>query len=284
MAHQHTHQHAAETEAPALAELLDLGAEVMHAYQAEVTGWIAGLTVGQPPRQILDLGAGTGAGAVGLAWQFGKAAVIAVDASEYMLERLAARARDLGLAGRIRTLQADLDTAWPAVGIVDLAWASLSLHHLADPGSVLASVFGAIRPGGLLVVAEMDSFPRFLPDDIGIGRPGLEERCHVAVGARIAQELPELGADWGPRLRQAGFAVEAQRHFAIDLTPPLPAAAGRYAQVFLRRLRHGLDDQLSAEDLAALDAVIDGDGQAGVLQRGDLTVRDARTVWVARRP
>jgi hypothetical protein len=41
---------------------------------------------------------------------------------------------------------------------------------------------------------------------------------------------------------------------------------------------------MSTEDLATLDILIDSNGPDGVLQRGDLTVRTARTVWAARRP
>jgi len=185
---------------------------------------------------------------------------------------------------RIRTVQADLDTAWPAIDAVDLVWASSSLHHMADPDRVLAGVFAALRPGGLLVVAEMASFPRFLPDDLGLGRPGLEERCHAVLAEWRAAELPHLGSDWGPRLSRAGFTIDAERPFLIDLTAPLPVASGRYAQATLRRIRSGLDGRMSTDDLAALDALIDSDGPDGVLQRGDLTVRTARTVWAASRP
>jgi hypothetical protein len=69
----------------------------------------------------------------------------------------------------------------------------------------------------------------------------------------------------------------------IDLPRPLPAATGRYAQASLRRVRSGLDGRLSAEDLATLDTLIDGDDLIGVVRRDDLTVRAARTVWLARR-
>jgi hypothetical protein len=52
----------------------------------------------------------------------------------------------------------------------------------------------------------------------------------------------------------------------------------------MRRIRSGLDGRMSTDDLAALDILIDSHGPDGVLQRGDLTVRAARTVWAARRP
>jgi hypothetical protein len=79
-------------------------------------------------------------------------------------------------------------------------------------------------------------------------------------------------------------AIEAERTFAIDLEPPLPAAAGRYAQASLRRIRPSLDGRMSADDLAALDTLLDSDGPDSVLRRDDVTVRTTRTVWAARRP
>ena len=262
-----------------MAELLDLDAEVLHSYLSGVTACIDALAA-DPPHRILDLGSGTGTGALALARRFPGADIIAVDKSAPLLHHLSGEARALGVADLIRIVPADLDAAWPAIGSVDLAWASSSLHHMADPDRVLTEVFGAIRPGGLLAVAELSSFPRFLPDDI---RPGLEARGHAALAEAVTSEVPHLGSDWGPRLTPAGFTIEADRTFAIDLGPPLPAAAGRYAQVSLRRMRSTLDGRMSDEDLAALDTLIDSDGPDSVLRRDDLTVRTTRTVWAARR-
>jgi SAM-dependent methyltransferase len=282
--HHDQHQPAAETDEAAMAELLDLDAEVLHSYLSEVTAWIHELAAGLAPRRILDLGSGTGTGAFALLERFEGADVIALDISAQLLHRLRGKARVLGVADRVAAVQADLDAAWPAIGTVDLAWASSSLHHMADPDRVLTEVFAALRPGGLLAVVEMDSFPRFLPDDLGLGRPGLEARCHAALAEGRAAELPHLGSDWGSRLAQPGFIIEARRSFAIDLKPPLPASAGRYADASLRRIRSSLDGRMSTGDLATLDTIIDSDGPGGVLQRDDLTVRTARTAWVARRP
>ncbi len=271
--------HAHQQDDEAMAEMLDLDAEVLHAYLSEVIGWAADTAAG-PPRRILDLGAGTGAATLALAQRFTAAEVIAVDTSAALLGRLKDKARDLGVADRIHVIQADLDAGWPAVEPVDLAWASKSLHHMADPGRVLADVFAALRPGGLLTVDELGSFPRFLATEPGAE---LEARGHAAMAGALTGELPHLGSDWAPRLREAGFTLLGEREFAIDLAPPLPAAAGRYAQVSLRRLRSALDDKMSADDLAALDALIDSDGPDGVLHRTDLTVRTARTAYLAER-
>jgi len=282
--HRHQHHAEPEGEAAAMAELLDLDAEVLHSYLSGVTAWIRELAADQPGRRILDLGCGTGTGAFALLECFGDAEVTALDLSAALLHRLRDRARELGLADRVRAVQADLDAAWPAIDAVDLVWASSSLHHMADPDRVLTEVFAALHPGGLLAVIEMDSFPRFLPDDLGFGRPGLEARCHAVLAEERAAELPYLGSDWGPRLSQAGFTIEAERPFVIELTPPLPVSAGRYAQASLRRIRSSLDGRMSADDLATLDTLIDSDGPDGLLRRDDLSVRTTRIVWVARRP
>jgi SAM-dependent methyltransferase len=280
----HQHHATAEGDSSEMAGLLDLDAELLSSLLSELAGWISELAGSLPVRRILDLGTGTGTGVFTLLRRFEQADAIAVDASAEFLRRLEARAWDLGVADRVRTVEADLDQTWPDTGPADLVWASASLHHLADPARVLAAVFGALRPGGLLIVVEMSSFPRFLPYDLGIGRPGLEDRCHAALAEAHAEHVPNLGSDWGSLLRGAGFTIEAERALTIDLSPPLPVSARRYAQLTLRRMRSRFEGELSADDLATLDTIISSAGPDGLLQRDDLAIRAARTVWVARRP
>src|ERR1700722_17497255 len=114
----HHHHSGPESDDAALAELVDLDAEVLHSYLSDVTGW-AGELAGGLPRRILDLGTGTGTGAVALARRFPGADVIAVDVSAPMLDRLQAKTRGLGLDGQIQAVQADLDAEWPATPPVD---------------------------------------------------------------------------------------------------------------------------------------------------------------------
>ncbi|MGN5637047.1 class I SAM-dependent methyltransferase [Streptomyces sp. AC154] len=272
-----THTAATDTDTTAaMAEILELDAEVLGTYLSELTTWLGELSDREPVR-IVDLGSGTGTGAIALARRFPRAVVSAVDVSPQLLRRLSVKASGLGLTDRVRGVQADLDRDWPALGAGDLVWAAAALHHLADPDRVLSHVFDTLRPGGLLAVTEMDFFPRFLPEDIGVGRPGLEARLHAALKGAPA-------AGWTGHLARAGFTPEAERAFVIDLPAPLPDATARYAQACLRKLRSHLDGQLPAEDLAALDAVIDDESPHGVLRRDDLTVRTTRTTWVGRRP
>jgi SAM-dependent methyltransferase len=270
-------QHIQHDHDAGLADMLDLDAEVLRSYLDDVTEWVEQHT-SEVPRTVVDVGAGTGTGSLALARRFPSAAVVAIDSSAYMVERLQAAAPEHELADRLRVVQADLDVAWPEVGAADLAWAASSLHHLTDPDRVLRDIFAALNPGGLLVVIEMDNLPRFLPDDVGVGRPGLESRCHEA----MAQENWNSHPDWRPHLEQAGFEIAAQRRFTIEASPATPST-GRYAHEFLRRMRSALEGRLAADDLDTLDKLLANDNPHAVLRRRDLTVRGTRTAWAARR-
>jgi SAM-dependent methyltransferase len=274
--HPHQNHTGADASAVVMAELLELDAEVLRAYLSELTDWLGGLSDREPGR-IVDLGSGTGTGTLSLARRFAQAGVTALDLSPQMLHRLSKKASALGLSDRIRGIQTDLNEGWPRLETSDLVWAAASLHHMADPDRVLAGAYDNLRPGGLLAVTEMDFFPRFLPDDIGVGRPGLEARVHATLN-------PGPPVDWTEHLARAGFVLEAKRPFVVDLPAPLPPATARYAHVCLQKLHSHLGGQMSADDLAALDAVLDGDSPHSVLRRDDLTVRTTRTTWAARRP
>jgi SAM-dependent methyltransferase len=277
--HHDHHQPGHEPDEEALAELLDLDAEVLHSYLSDVIGWVGELA-GAQPRRILDLGTGTGTGALALARRFEGADVIAVDVSAPMLDRLRAKARDLGLAGRIQAVQADLDAGWPTTGPVDLVWASNSLHHVKDLIRFPAGISPRQRPGGPLARGRWTPFPRFLPDDTA----GTRSTPACPDSQARASELPHLHPDWGPRLSHSRFHHRGPATFAIELTSPLPVLTVHYAQASLVQLRSGLDGRLSASDLATLGPLLDSDGPGSVLRRDDLTIRAARTAWAARRP
>ncbi|MFC1440110.1 class I SAM-dependent methyltransferase [Streptacidiphilus sp. N1-10] len=272
--------HATEHDSDDHAELLDLDAEVLAEHLADITGW---LPVGADPRQIVDLGCGTGAGTFALLERFPRAQVTAVDTSAGHLARLLRKAEAAGLADRVHAVQADLDAGWPDLGRPELIWASASMHHMADPGRTLRRVRDTLAPGGLFAVVELAGFPRFLPEGAPEDRPGLEERCHAANDRHHAEHVPHRGADWGSELTAAGFTVEAERTVSVDIGPPHTDAVGRYALGSLRRMRGSVAQVLAAEDLAALDRLLDTEGPDSILRRDDLAVRTERMVWAARR-
>ncbi|MBN6052385.1 class I SAM-dependent methyltransferase [Nonomuraea sp. RK-328] len=283
----HPHHHGVQHErhqqhdADGQAEILDLDAEVLAEHTASITAW---LPLKTSPRQIVDLGCGTGAGTFALLDRFPDARVTAVDTSAEHLQRLRARACARGVEERVRTVQADLDDpAWPDLGSPDLVWASASMHHMAHPDRALRNVHDALAPGGLFAVVELAGFPRFLPESAPEDRPGLEERCHAATGRFHAEHMPHRGADWGPMLAAAGFTVEGERTIAVNIEGSRSEAVGRYALAGLRRIRNAAATELSPEDLTALDQLLDTGGPRSILRRDDLAVRTERAVWAARR-
>ncbi|WP_433201271.1 class I SAM-dependent methyltransferase [Nocardia sp. CA-107356] len=274
---QHGHQHLGDGQG----EILDLDAEVLAEYIAAITEW---LPIQTAPRQIIDLGCGTGAGTFALLDRFPEAQVTAVDASAAHLQRLREKACERGVAERVRTVLADLDDpSWPDLGTPELVWASAAMHHMAHPDRALRAVHEIVTPGGLFAVVELVGFPRFLPENAPEGRPGLEERCHAISDHHHAEHVPHRGADWGPKLTAAGFTLEDHRTRAVDIEGSRNPTVGAYALASLRRLRNSVADALTAEDLTALNQLLDTDSPHSILRRKDLAMRTERTVWAARR-
>jgi SAM-dependent methyltransferase len=281
--HQHHgHQHGDFSPAETI-DMLDLEAEVLQGYWHDALSWIRGAADGVPRERLLDLGAGTGAGALGLAQHFTGAEVVAVDVAPDSLRRLHVKALELGLAARVTGVEVDLDAGWPDLGAFDLTLASMSLHHMADPSRVLRDVLAATRPGGLIAVVEFAEPLRFLPDDLGIGRPGFEDRLIDTVTSALREEMPTLGSAWAPRLTGTGWTVLEEREFSIDQSPPAPPSANRYARAWFTRLSHAKADSLDPEDRATLATLLADDGENSVLHRKDLHIRGSRTITLASR-
>ncbi|MGC9497244.1 class I SAM-dependent methyltransferase [Streptomyces sp. WG7] len=263
------------------AEILDLDAEVLAEHIASITAW---LPLKDEPRHIVDLGCGTGAGTFALLERFPDAHITAVDTSAEHLKLLREKACARGIQERVRTVQADLDhREWPDLGQPDLAWASASMHHMANPERALRNVRELIASGGLFAVVELAGVPRFLPAHAPENRPGLEERAHAATNSFHAERVPHRGADWGPMLTAAGFTVEDDRTLTVSVAGARNEAVGRYAYGILQRIRSVAAPALSPEDLTALDELLDTSSPNSLLLREDLVVRTERTVWAARR-
>ncbi|MFD1814251.1 class I SAM-dependent methyltransferase [Rhodococcus gannanensis] len=278
-AHGHGHGHGHGQGQPdvatleGLAEVLDLDAEVLGSCLDDITDWVAG-HASAPVRSVVDIGAGTGTGTVALARRFDGADLIAIDRWPTMIDRLRATAAAHGLDGRLRIVEADLDAAWPSDARgVDVAWASASLHEVADPDRLLRGVRDALTPDGVLAVVEMDSLPRFLPDAVG---EGLESRCHETLTAQGWNSYP----DWRGHLERAGFEVVDQRSF--EVVRPASEPVRRYARLNVERMRGALADRLGDGDLRVLDDLLTDGHPDSLMRRDDLTARVGRTGWVAR--
>ncbi|MDG5802285.1 class I SAM-dependent methyltransferase [Streptomyces ossamyceticus] len=283
--HDHTDIDWAE-----LAEHLEEQAELFAPLNRQAAAWVAER---QPdPGLVVDAGSGPGVVSTLLADTFPGARIVAVDGSGPLLERARSRAERLGVADRFATLEADLpaglaELEYPA----DVLWASRSLHHLGDQRAGLAAFAERLAPGGMLALVEGGLPTRFLPRDIGIGRPGLQSRLDAVEElwfGEMRAALPGTVAeaeDWPGLLTAAGLRDATSRTFLLDLPAPVPEAARAHALTFFRRRRETLAeyaDHLDPSDLSTLDRLLDPDDKASLHHRPDLFVLAAHTVHLAR--
>ncbi|MFD7390199.1 class I SAM-dependent methyltransferase [Streptomyces sp. NPDC059852] len=285
MAHHHEHT---EIDWGEMGPRLEAQAELFTPLYEHALAWLAKRQT--EPGLVVDAGSGPGVVSCLLADTFPGARIVAVDASRPLLDRARERAGRLGAADRFDTLTGELpgvlgDLDYPA----DLLWAGRSLHHLGDQRAALAAFAERLSFGGTLALQEGGLPTRFLPRDIGFGRPGLQVRLDVVEAewfARMRAELPGSVAeteDWTALLAAAGLRPSGTRTFLLDLPAPTTDRARAYAVATLTRTREVLGDRLDADDRATLDRLLDPGDEASVHHRPDVFVLAAQTVFTAVR-
>ncbi|MFJ9350748.1 class I SAM-dependent methyltransferase [Streptomyces sp. NPDC101237] len=289
--HQHddTHAHAhTDVDWAELAAHLESQAELFAPLYENALGWLGRVA---EPGLIVDAGSGPGVVSCLFAQAFPGARVVAVDSSEPLLDRAAARAERLGVADRFGVLAGDLPGVLDQLDYpADLLWAGHSLHHLGDQRAALTAFGERLAPGGTLAVLEGGLPSRFLPRDVGIGRPGLQARMDALQEewfARMRTDLPGAVAeteDWPALLGSAGLRYTGSRSFLVDLPAPASDRARAYVSEILSRLRDTVGEGLDAEDRGTLDRLLDPADPASVHRRPDVFVLGARTVHTAVRP
>ncbi|GGQ96481.1 class I SAM-dependent methyltransferase [Streptomyces aurantiogriseus] len=285
-AHGHGHGHHTEIDWAEMAPHLEAQAELFTPLYERALSWL-GKEVTEPGL-IVDAGSGPGVVSCLFAETFPGARVLAVDGSEPLLERARARAARLGHGDRFGTLAGELpgildELEYPA----DLLWAGRSLHHLGDQRAALTAFAQRLAPGGTLAIMEGGLPSRFLPRDLGFGRPGLDARLDALEAewfARMRADLPgsvEVTEDWPALLNAAGLKHTRTRSFLLDLPAPASDRARAYIAASLGRLREVFGDALDPDDRAALDRLLDPQDPAGVQRRPDVFVLAAHTVHTA---
>ncbi|MEU0360351.1 class I SAM-dependent methyltransferase [Streptomyces cyaneofuscatus] len=295
-AHSHSHTHGSgaagagtEFDWDVMGSMLEQEAELNSGPYEEAARWIAALPTAPKVRRVLDIGSGPGVVSCLLAEVFPEAEVVAVDPTPALLERTEARARRLGLSGRVQTLEAELPKDADRLGEADLIWAGNSLHHMGDQRAALAGFAGLLRPGGTVALLEGGLPTRRLPRDLGIGRPGLEARLDAAFAARfdrMRSELPDARReteDWSALIAAVGLTPQGTRSFLLDLPAPLSAPAREHVITKLTREYEVFGELLDADDRAVLERLLDPEDPAGVHHRSDVYLLTARTVHLGRR-
>ncbi|GAA4319385.1 class I SAM-dependent methyltransferase [Streptomyces venetus] len=289
--HQHDHGHGhghTDIDWAEVGPMLESQAELFAPLYERALGWLAQEVTA--PGLIVDAGSGPGVVSCLFAETFPAARIVAVDGSEPLLERARERAERQGVADRFSTIAGELpdileELDYPA----DLLWASRSLHHLGDQRAALAAFAARLAPGGTLALLEGGLPRRFLPRDIGIGRPGLQARFDALEEewfTRMRHELPGHVAEtenWPGLLAAVGLKPARTHSFLLDLPAPVSDRARAYVAASLTHMRDRIPDGFDAEDLATLDRLLDPDDEASVHRRPDLFVLEAHTVHTAVR-
>ncbi len=129
---------------------------------------------------ILDIGAGTGALSLDLAWGAGaNGFVTAIDQDTQALEIARSLAERVGL--RIAVLPGDVSALPVEDATQDLAIARFLFQHLPDPTAALLQMRRVTRPGGRIAIIDVD-------DSISLSEPsGSNQLAALRNAIRIAQ-------------------------------------------------------------------------------------------------
>jgi SAM-dependent methyltransferase len=282
------HSHGDAFESAGAAAHLEVEGELSAGVAGEAIAVCAGLLddAGVEVRRVIDLGCGPGVATGLLAQAFASASVVAVDGSAAMLERAGARARRLGLAGRIETRRLDLDGDLAGLGRCDLAWAAMAVHHAQDEVATLRRIRSLLDPGGLVCVLERaDPTSIRLADDLG--RPGIWDRLETARAEwfeSVRERMPgamNAGA-YAAMLAAAGLQPVADRTLTGTLDAPADAATHQFVAGQLDGAVRDLAGVAADRDLDALRALV---GRTPPFPDGSwpgTTVTSSRTLLVAR--
>jgi ubiquinone/menaquinone biosynthesis C-methylase UbiE len=161
------------------------------------------LTKLQPGHRVLDAGAGTGAVARVMADRVGPhGAVVALDGS---LDRSNEGRRIAKGAGdkAISFVSGDLRTIPVRDGSFDYVWCRFVFEYLDDPAVVFDELLRVVRPGGKLVIGDLDGnglFHHPLPAELSDGLAQLESGLRGRFDPTAGRKLYRLF--WERRLSQ----------------------------------------------------------------------------------
>jgi ubiquinone/menaquinone biosynthesis C-methylase UbiE len=286
-----THQHTPDVDFAAHADDMEHSARLRSAVTAQIAAELP-LPPDGDGAVVADIGCGTGDMALLLAERVRhtRGRVLAVDREAVLLDRVRQRAEAAGLAGVVHTVRADLvDLPGALPEPVQLLWAGRVVHHVGDQAAAVAALVGALAPGGVLALGESGLQPHCLPWDVGVGRPGIEDRmlaAHDEWFAAMRADLPGSVRDprgWPAMLRAAGLVDVTARSWLLDRPAPLSAADRDAVLDRLAGWVERADRWLDPDDRASWQRLLDPEDPAWLGHRDDLFMLAAETVHFGRR-
>ena len=296
--HEHTHGHDDhvfdEDMWAEFAQSLEEEGEVLSVFALKAIDRVINIRAGQPAdvRHIIDVGSGPGVGSTAWATAFPTAIVTAADSSPSMLARAVARAERHDLGSRVRAVAAEMPAGLAGMEPADIVWASMSLHHVGDEIAALQTMYNALVPGGLVVIAEFppsEGLMSIASPSIDLEAPELWQRVSAASSdwfVRMRASLPDHkeSRPLEEMIAEAGFELVWSGIERMHLDAPLSDRERRLAiKLAVGLARRQLATHLSASDLAYLDALADPDDPRCLLRRDDVSINTAQLIVIARR-
>jgi ubiquinone/menaquinone biosynthesis C-methylase UbiE len=143
----------------------------------------------RPGMAVLDLGAGTGLFTREIAARVGaEGKVYAADIAQPFLDHIAAEAKKAGQT-QVITVRSTQDACGLPAQSIDLAFVCDVYHHLEYPARMLASLRQALRPGGRLIIVELDRHEharQFVREHVRATRPQVIAEVEAAGFAKIS--------------------------------------------------------------------------------------------------
>ena len=255
--HGHDHQghdHAWAFEGPEEVERVTRDGEISQPFVAMVTSQLAGRDVGR----VLDVGAGPGVGTCELARLLPQARIIALEPSESMGAALADRAAALGVDDRVEVRRGGLPDGLVGIEDIDLVWASMSLHHVADEVAALQAIRSVLSDDGVVALAERTGMPAQVIPDL---RPGLASRLRAVYETyfdhmRHTLEDQVESGDLAAMVEAAGLTVRSDEERSITHAPPLSVDQRAYVAAWTERTLEQLAERLDPQDREAIEAYV----------------------------
>ncbi|MGW4112604.1 class I SAM-dependent methyltransferase [Actinosynnema sp. NPDC004786] len=272
---------------------------------AEARRVVARRLVRELPDQptVLDVGCGAGGMSVALVEALsarGGGTVVLVDATPELLDAATTAARSAAnyeadtttATVRVRPVLADVATERPVeiVGASQLVWASNVVHHLPDQRAAVVGLVEAVASGGWLALAEGGLSGKFLPFDLGIGEPGLQDRLAAARAqwfVRMRENTAgsvRMAGGWNLALSEAGLVDVTAFSYLVDHPAPPKQAVRDWAVNQLRWYEEVAGDLLHPADRRTVRRLLDPQDSSFLGLRDDVFLLTANTVYLGRKP
>lgn len=194
---------------------------------------------GGKPMRLLDAGCGDGLLSLSLAKRHRDWRVLGVDRRDDLLEGARARARGRSL-GNVRFEAADLTAPLPESGF-DAVVALECLHEIPDDEAALASMAGALAPGGLLALQVPDREWRpVLPGSSGIWRDQVRHGYGEEELAALLRKSRLEPVEMRPTYRSLAAAAQEVRDRIKGSRLPIRLLAFPFLAAAVRLERWGL--------------------------------------------